>query len=240
MATPDTLKTHFNSKKFKKRSLSDHENECKQLVPGPLCDHYSKIYGIIERSILLDVKHFPMMDWGLPHDIMHDLFEGVVQYEIKVLLLHCLEKKMFTLEEFYHRLLDFDFGYTEVADKPTPITSQHLHSETSKHLRQGSPQTWLLARILPLLIASRVPIDDEHWQCYLKLLKIISILFHQLLPTDLCGVLKVLIEEHHKSLYPITPKMHYMIHYLEQILALGPLIRHWSMRYEPIKVCWPC
>ena len=239
MATPDTLKVNFNSKMFKNRNPSDHENQCKKLVPGdPLFDYYSKIYGINEKSVLLDVKNFTMTDWGLPHDIMHDLFEGVVEYEIKVLLLHCLEKKFFTLEEFNRRLLDFDYGYTEVSDKPTPITSQHLRSETTKHLRQGSAQTWLLARILPLLIASSIPEDDDHWQCYLKLLNIIDICLSPIATTDVCGLLKVLIEEHHtafKALYPnwsITPKMHYMIHYPEQILALGPLIRAWTMRLE--------
>lgn len=196
------------------------------------------IHGINERSILLDVKCFTMLNWGLPHDIMHDLFEGVAQYEIKVLLLYCLKKKFFSLEKLNHKLLDFDYGYTEVADKPVPLTSQHIRSETTKHLRQGSAQLWLLARILPLLIGSAIPCDDDCWQCYLVLLKIIDIALVPVVTEDLCGILKVLIEGHHtsfKKLYPewsITPKMHYMTHYPEQILALGPLVRAWTMRHE--------
>ena len=78
MATSDTFKLNFNSNAFQIRKHYDHENHCKKLVPGPLHDYYSKIYGINERSALLDVKGYTMMDWGLPHDIMHDLFEGVV------------------------------------------------------------------------------------------------------------------------------------------------------------------
>ena len=92
-----------------------------------------------------------------------------------------MEKKFFTLAEFN---LEFDYGYTEVADKPIPITTQHLRSETSKHLRQGSAQTWLLARLLPLLIASSIPENDYHWQCYLKLLKIIDICLALSVTTD--------------------------------------------------------
>ena len=50
--------------------------------------------------------------------------------------------------------------------------------------------------------------------------------------------LKVLIEEHHTqfaSLYTpqqITPKFHYLIHYPDQIISTGPLVRSWNMRNE--------
>ena len=54
----------------------------------------------------------------------------------------------------------------------------------------------------------------------------------------MCGYLKVLIEEHHTqfaSLYTpqqITPKFHYLIHYPDQIISTGPLVRSWNMRNE--------
>lgn len=38
-----------------------------------------------------------------------------------------------------------------------------------------------------------------------------------------------------KAIYPdrsIIPKMHFLTHYPEQIIAVGPLIRSWTMRYE--------
>ena len=37
------------------------------------------------------------------------------------------------------------------------------------------------------------------------------------------------------ELYPqwsVLPKMHFMIHYPEQMMALGQLIRSWTMRFE--------
>ena len=236
MVTSDTLQDKFNSNEFQCRTHANHEVYCVRLS-GDLRDYYSMTYGINERSVLLDITHYSMLNWGLPHDIMHDCFKGVVQYEIKLLLLHCIARRYFTLADFNHRLKDFDYGYSEVADKPTLTTSQSLNS-SAKHLRQGSAQSWLLARTLPLLIASVIPETDPNWQCYLKLLKIIDIALAPLVTTDTCGILKVLIEEHHtlfKRLYPewsIIPKMHYMVHYPEQIIALGPLVRAWTMRYE--------
>lgn len=134
------------------------------------------------------------------------------------------------MSDFNKRLLNFNYGYSEVADKPVPITSQHLLSKDGKHIRQRSAQTWLLARVLPYFIACNIPDDDDNWKCYLKLLKIIDIAVAPVVSPNSCGLLKVLIE-----LYPdwsVIPKMHFMTHYAEQIMALGPLIRAWTMRFE--------
>ena len=134
MATSQMFREKFNSNDFQLRYTLMHLANCQRLT-GPLKKHYSKVYGINEKSILLDVNHYSMCDWGLPHDIMHDLFEGVVQYEIKLLLLHCIKEKYFVLSEFNNWLLSFQYGY------PVPITTQHLNSSESKHLRQGAAQT---------------------------------------------------------------------------------------------------
>ena len=64
---------------------------------GPLKTHYSAAYGVVHYSILLDVKGYNMLDGGLPHDIMHDLCEGVVQYEIKLLLKHLFGQSLLSL-----------------------------------------------------------------------------------------------------------------------------------------------
>lgn len=49
--------------------------------------------------------------------------------------------------------------------------------------------------------------------------------------------LKFLINEHHAafvSLYPSSfiPKMHFLIHYPEQMLQVGPMVRTWIIRHE--------
>ena len=61
----------------------------------------------------------------------------------------------------------------------------------------------------------------------------------QMVSEKQCGIL---IEEHHtsfKQLYSqsaILPKSHFLIHYPEQILALGPLVRTWTIRYEASRI----
>lgn len=51
------------------------------------------------------------------------------------------------------------------------------------------------------------------------------------------AILRLLIEEHHsnfKDLYSesIIPKFHFMVHYPGQLIALGPMVRTWTMWCE--------
>ena len=54
----------------------------------------------------------------------------------------------------------------------------------------------------------------------------------------LCAILKQLINEHHSAFLTLygdkhfTAKFHYLIHYPKQILAIGPMIRTWTIGYE--------
>lgn len=49
---------------------------------------------------------------GLPGDVMHDLLEGVLQYECKEMLKTFInEEKYLTLDQLNERIKRFDFGY---------------------------------------------------------------------------------------------------------------------------------
>ena len=119
-ATKETFKLWFNSSQFILRSKAEHEVQC-QFLEGPLKAHYSKCYGINRRSSLMDLDSFSLTEGGLPHDAMHDIFEGIASQEVLLLLIHCIDAHYFTLEEFNQRLIRFDYGYTET-DKPPPVT----------------------------------------------------------------------------------------------------------------------
>ena len=82
---------------------------------------------------------------------------------------------------------------------------------------------WLLTVYLPLMIAEKVPEDGKMWQCFLLLLDIIKICTARVVSPCMVDYLKSVIEQHHTSFrdcYPqlsITPKLHYMVHFPEQI-----------------------
>lgn len=60
---------------------------------------------------------------------MHDVLEGLLQYEVKELLNELINaKKLFTLQELNRRMADFDYGYYNDSNKPSPITERRLCS----------------------------------------------------------------------------------------------------------------
>lgn len=79
-------------------------------------------------------------------------------------------------------------------------------------------QMWLLGRLLPQMIGSWIPRDNEHWLLYLLLLDVIDILFAPDVTEEDIALLSVLILDHHNDfvrLYPdasVIPKIHFIIH----------------------------
>ena len=58
-------------------------------------DTYSTEHGINRRSGLLQLDHFNLCSGALLPDVMHDILEGVLQYELKLFLKQCIKEKRF-------------------------------------------------------------------------------------------------------------------------------------------------
>lgn len=233
MATTEEAQRYFEESYFELRTAEKHKEQC-QLLEGASTSQHSVDSGINRKSILETIPNFSVAN-NLPHDIMHDLFEGVVSHEMKLLLKHCVDMKFFTIPLLNARLQNFDFGYTEISDKPS-----ELGDDITKiaKIRQSASKMWLLATIFPFLVGDLISETDRHWTCFLILLKICEVCAAWSISSDTAAYLRVIIEEHHtlfKTLYPdnpIIPKMHYMVHYPSQMMQFGPLIHTWTMRHE--------
>lgn len=235
LTTQEQSRTIFTAGGFEARTPAEHKRHC-ALLSGPLKHHHSMVYGINRESALESAEHFSVST-GLPHDIMHDLLEGAFLYEVKALLLYCIDQKYFSVSTLNSQLRSFDFGYSESSNKPTPIDLVALKSRDGK-IHQSASQMWLFARTLPLLVGDKVPSDDQHWHCFTLLLNILDICTQHECSEDSVACLSVLVEKHHtlfQDLYPdvhIKPKHHFMVHYPEQILKFGHLVNYWTMRHE--------
>lgn len=210
---------------------------------------------------------------------MHVLLEGVVPNEVQLLLYdHIIVKKLYTLGRLNERIACFSYASCEASDKPTIITANALKGEST--LKQScklmynlkinsyiiiflidtAAQMWILSINLPLMIGDLVPTDDEMWECFLLLLDILQLSTTRVASRDQAGFLEALISMHHQRFtrcYPlatVTPKMHYMVHFPQQITRLirlmyiiigiiileychhrsGPLINTWCMRKEQV------
>ena len=160
---------------------------------------------------------------------MHDLFEGVVPYELKLLLKHSVSEKYFTIPQLNSRMSRYDFPNKCPTDFDPKICT------TDKNIHQSASQMMCLCHEFPILVGDFIPVSDCNWQSFL--LNICSIAISPMCTPDTVAYLRVLIEEKlymFKKLYPdenIIPKQHYLIHYPSQIENLGPLIQSWTMRH---------
>lgn len=197
--------------------------------------HLSVKYGINRNSILNTIPGFSVVT-GLPHDIMHDLLEGVLNYELRLLLKHCFLSKYITVNLLNERIKNFNYGYTQSGSKPPEINIRCIQDDMK--IRYSSSEMLTMANVFPFLIADKVPDSDENYSCFLILLQILSICIAPTVTLNMVSYLRVLIEEHHGQFRRIyssesfIPKLHFMVHYPNQIIRHGPLVRSWTMRHE--------
>ena len=85
-------------------------------------------------------------------------------------------------------------------------------------IRMIASQAWCLGRFLPLLIGDLVAEEDDKWENFIHLLKIMEYVFAPVTTADKLDYLQTLIEDYligFTQLYPdrpLVPKMHYLIH----------------------------
>lgn len=96
-----------------------------------------KVYGVNRLSILCKSRYFSVID-GLPGDVMHDLLEGVLQYECKEMLkIFINEEKYLTLDQLNERIKRFEYGYYNDKNRPSPISQQTLNNANNSLKQKG-------------------------------------------------------------------------------------------------------
>lgn len=125
----------FVSDAFEPRTRANHKYHC-NVLEGAASDHLSTTYGVKFDSYLNSSKYFHVVD-GLAPDVMHDVLEGVAQYEVKELLKYLINKKIIPLSEFNKQLDEFPYSYVDIKDKPTAITTSILSSTVNSVKQKG-------------------------------------------------------------------------------------------------------
>lgn len=240
MTNWEEMQEHFLEEEFVLRDSTLHDQQVFHIENAGseyLRSFFSKQYGINDRATILEAPYFDVTK-QLLQDIMHIFLEGILSYEIKYLMKYFSHNKIFTLHELNKEIDNFDYGYSELRDKPAPIQEADLEFKSSSNLGQSASQMWFLAHMLPLFLGGKVNCNDPHWNTFLSLLEIMGICFAHKVTFSSIINLKRLIKEHltlFKSVYPdarILPKQHYLVHLPTQIMMFGPLIRSWCMRFE--------
>ena len=95
-------------------------------------------YHLPTYSCTYTHRYFPVCNGGLVPDIMHDVLEGALEYEVKLMLAHMIsEEKYFTFNQFNSRLENMELGYMEAKDRSTLIANTTLFSASNKLKQEG-------------------------------------------------------------------------------------------------------
>ena len=114
-----------------------HLKDCDKLEDDELdLEKTSKELWINHRSILFELKHFDVDI--LVTDVMHDLLEGTLQYEAKLILQHVLQQKFLSYSMFAKLLEALELGYMETDNRPSEIPSSTMNSTDRSLGQKGS------------------------------------------------------------------------------------------------------
>jgi hypothetical protein len=190
--------------------------------------------GIKENSIFNDLMHFHVCLPGLPPCLGHDLFEGVIAYDMALYIRYFVKsQKWFTYDAFDHRIKTFKYAGSDALDKPGTVTVD------GKRLSGNAIQNWCFIRLFPLVMAPTIQdTRNEVWLLVLLLIRITGLICAPKLSFGQVACMKLLIDEYlegRSRLFPDTklrPKHHFLLHYPVLTLKFGPLLRVWTMRFE--------
>ena len=192
-----------------------------------------KVTGIKEKCILHDIHDFHMAK-NVCIDVMHDLLEGICRYDIAFILNNFIYvKKHFTLETFNLKLLGFDFGPRYNVNKPTELNEKSIKKGC---VIMTSSEMLYLIQNFNLIIGDLIPSDDEHWNMYLLLKELVTIVMSDVLHPSTYKLLESIVFEYLSLCVNLSnglkPKHHFLVHYPRCMKLFGPLWKISCIRYE--------
>jgi len=125
--------------------------------------------------------------------------------------------------------VNFNYGYSELKDKPVVI-SQEDPQAPAKNLGQTAAQIWLLSRVFSIFGESYACHCPDVWKLFTTMLEITGICLSRKITINILGYLQGLIKEHLQLFKDvvnqnITPKQHYLVHLPTHIFKFGPTVR---------------
>ncbi len=126
----------FAERSFTLRDLDSHRVHCDKVEEDPRT--YSREFGVNHRSDLMELQYFDICSGALLPDVMHDIFEGVLQYEAKLVLQHAINnRRYFSLRQLSEKISYMELGYMETTDRPTTITPYVLSANDRSLSQKG-------------------------------------------------------------------------------------------------------
>lgn len=190
-------------------------------------------FGVKHICLLIKLNYYSLFN-NMTFDGMHDILEGVLQYDIKFVGKYLISQKILTLDQINERIESFDYGPINQSNKPSAfkVTKKgHL-------INQRAGQAWCLLSVFPIMFADVITtVHKPKFKLITTLIEIAKIVFSPVISKSMVNSLRTLIEVHHRIVLnhfqiTIPPKFHFLIHYPSMIERMGPPVYYWCMRFE--------
>lgn len=190
------------------------------------------VKGIKRDSPLNKLDYFHVCNPGLPPCIAHDLFEGIVSYDLMYCIKYFVTEGWFTYQFLNHRLQKIKF-LNEIVCIPTIKDSPKI-TGTASQIRR-------ILLIFPLAVFDKLSvknIENDVWMLVLHLRQICSLICAPAVSLGQIALLQEKINEYlslRVKCFPnikLRPKHHYISHYPCLVLSFGPLKHLWTLRFE--------
>ncbi|XP_056289148.1 uncharacterized protein LOC130205674 [Pseudoliparis swirei] len=137
LADKEDFQTEFteDSPKITMRTQALHAEHCQQMETNPRLPY---VMGVKQSCLLNSLQYFNTCE-HFSVDIMHDILEGVAQFEMKLIILHVIDQYT-TSKEVDRRIKSFNYGYMEQNNKPPTLKLV----EDSNNLGLNAIQSWCL------------------------------------------------------------------------------------------------
>ncbi|KAK3909773.1 Replicase polyprotein 1ab [Frankliniella fusca] len=193
---------------------------------------YDSHKGVVANCQFNQIESFHCVG-AIPPCISHDLFEGVLSYDVS-LALNFFRKEMGIDAKYINmQINNLKLKASDQGDKPAKVI------DNMKKLRGNAVSNWNFLRFLPFYIGSRVVEKNSHvWRMMMLLTEIIRFITS---PTVQKASLPALKEKIHLYLHlrcslfpavPLRPKHHFMEHYSDLIIQYGCFMRVSTLNFE--------
>lgn len=186
--------------------------------------------GIKSSCLLNNLPNFHILS-NVTVDLMHDVFEGVVGFQLEEVFRYCLRENITTLSRLQSLVDNYYYGYLEKS-KPSKLNID------KKNVGQNASQALCLILHLPFILFPFKEKLQSIWLSVESLLQIIQILLSDEV-NDAFDLkrLSELITTHlkcHKDFFNqlLKPKHHFLIHYVMLMILMGPVKWFSSLRME--------
>lgn len=188
--------------------------------------------GVKFNSLFNELQHYNVCQPGLPPCIGHDLFEGVVAYDLHLYIVRFAHETSLTLSEINNKISKFSYLIVGNKDKPAAVSTKH------KKLGGHAVQNWNCLRFFPVIFFDYMIPETECKNLIVLLHKITELICAQKTSVNQVYYMQELIIEYLEKRseefpnVPLRAKHHFILHSPAMTLKFGPLIRMWTMRFE--------